>query len=45
MRMANRIDFQKRMFQFFDHYLRNQPMPDWMKEGVPAVERDFELGY
>ncbi|MDR1258857.1 MAG: prolyl oligopeptidase family serine peptidase [Tannerellaceae bacterium] len=45
MRMANRIDFQKRMFQFFEHYLNNKPMPGWMSEGVPAVERDFELGY
>ncbi|MDR0395553.1 MAG: prolyl oligopeptidase family serine peptidase [Tannerella sp.] len=44
-RMANRIDFQKRMFQFFEHYLRKQPAPKWMKEGVPAVEKDFELGY
>lgn len=45
MRMANRIDFQKRMFQFFHHYLQGGPMPQWMSEGVPAVERDFELGY
>lgn len=45
MRMANRIDFQKRMFHFFEHYLNGKPMPQWMKEGVPAVEKDFELGY
>ncbi|MDR2809720.1 MAG: prolyl oligopeptidase family serine peptidase [Tannerellaceae bacterium] len=44
-RMANKIDFQKRMFQFFEHYLNNQPMPQWMSKGVPAVDRDFELGY
>lgn len=44
-RMANRIDFQKRMFQFFHHYLQGAPMPKWMSEGVPAVDRDFELGY
>jgi dipeptidyl aminopeptidase/acylaminoacyl peptidase len=43
--MANRIDFQKRMFQFFDHYLKKSPMPEWMKDGVPAVDKDFELGY
>ncbi|MDF9830813.1 prolyl oligopeptidase family serine peptidase [Parabacteroides sp. PF5-6] len=45
MKMANRIDFQKRMFQFFDHYLKGSPMPRWMEEGLPAVEQDFELGY
>ena len=45
MRLANRIDFQKRMFQFFHHYLQNAPMPKWMNEGVPAVDQDFELGY
>ncbi len=44
-RMANRIDFQKRMFQFFDHYLKGSAMPKWMSEGVPAVDQDFELGY
>lgn len=43
--MANRIDFQHRMFQFFNHYLKNQKMPKWMSEGVPAVEQPFELGY
>ena len=42
MHMANRIDFQRRMFQFFNHYLKNQKMPKWMSEGVPAVEGDTE---
>ena len=45
MHMANRIDFQRRMFQFFNHYLKNDKMPKWMSEGVPAVEQAFELGY
>lgn len=45
MRMANRIDFQKRMLQFFDHYLKGKPMPQWMSEGVKAVDQPFELGY
>ena len=44
MHMANRIDFQRRMFQFFNHYLKNDKMPKWMSEGVPAVEQPFELG-
>lgn len=41
MRLANRLDFQKRMFQFFQHYLNNQPMPKWMSEGIPAVDQEF----
>ncbi len=45
MKMANRIDFQHRMLQFFNHYLQGAPMPQWMQEGVPAVKQDFELGY
>lgn len=45
MKMANRVDFQIRMFQFFNHYLKNEPMPRWMKDGLPAVDKDFDLGY
>jgi len=45
MKMVNRIDFQKRMFQFFNHYLKGEPMPLWMKDGVKAIDQPFELGY
>ena len=41
----NKKDFQIRMAQFFDHYLKGKPMPLWMREGVPAVDKEFELGY
>lgn len=44
-RMADRIDFQTRMAQFFDYYLKDQPMPKWMKEGVPAIEKDLKPKY
>lgn len=44
-KLPNRIDFQKRMAQFFNHYLKGEPMPVWMKEGVPATEKEFTLGY
>ena len=44
-KIQNKKDFQIRMGQFFDHYLKGKPMPLWMKEGVPAVDKDFELGY
>jgi dipeptidyl aminopeptidase/acylaminoacyl peptidase len=35
----NQIDFQIRMKQFFDHYLKGAPMPEWMKDGVPQVHK------
>lgn len=45
MKTPNRVDFQRRMLQFFNHYLKGEPMPKWMQEGIPAVEQEFELGY
>ncbi len=40
----NRKDFNIRMAQFFDHYLKGAPMPEWMAKGVPAVERGLNTG-
>ena len=45
MKLPNKVDFQKRMMQFFNHYLKKEAMPQWMEEGLPAVEEPFELGY
>lgn len=42
---ANRIDLSIRMRQFFDHYLKNKPMPIWMKYGIPAKEKETNRGY
>ncbi|MFT4664186.1 MAG: hypothetical protein ACI9XB_001129, partial [Gammaproteobacteria bacterium] len=39
VKRQNRIDFQNRMLAFFDHYLKEKPMPTWMNEGVKAMER------
>lgn len=36
----NAKDLGIRMYQFFDHYLKDAPMPAWMKEGRSAVEKD-----
>ena len=38
-RRENQIDFQKRMREFFDHYLKGTPAPDWMVNGVPQVKK------
>ena len=43
--MANRIDFQTRMFQFFNHFLKHEAAPKWLDEGVRAVDQPYELGY
>jgi dipeptidyl aminopeptidase/acylaminoacyl peptidase len=40
----NRKDIQIREQQFFDHYLKNQAMPKWMSEGVPAIMKGRTLG-
>jgi dipeptidyl aminopeptidase/acylaminoacyl peptidase len=45
LKPANRQDFQRRMSQFFDHYLQGAPVPRWMEEGVNPVQRGIEQGY
>ncbi len=42
---ANRMDLTIRMKQFFDHYLKGEPMPSWMQFGLPAIQKGKELGY
>jgi dipeptidyl aminopeptidase/acylaminoacyl peptidase len=41
----NRKDFTIRLSQFFDHYLKDAPMPVWMEKGVPMTEKSINLGY
>jgi dipeptidyl aminopeptidase/acylaminoacyl peptidase len=38
--MANRKDLTLRYFQFFDHYLKDAPVPKWLSEGVPFLKKD-----
>ena len=35
----NQKDFQIRMKQYFDHYLKGAPAPKWMTDGVPQVRK------
>ncbi len=44
-KVRDKYDFQIRLSQFFDHYLKEKPMPEWMKEGIPAVDRKVDMGY
>jgi dipeptidyl aminopeptidase/acylaminoacyl peptidase len=41
-RRPNQKDYTIRMQQFFDHYLKGGPMPDWMKNGIPYIDREKE---
>ncbi len=45
MKWPNRVDLSIRMKQFFDHYLKGEPMPEWMSSGVPALEKGLKSGY
>jgi dipeptidyl aminopeptidase/acylaminoacyl peptidase len=41
----NNKDLSIRMFQFFNHYLKSEPEPVWLKNGIPALKKGKELGY
>ncbi|MEW5846219.1 MAG: prolyl oligopeptidase family serine peptidase [Bacteroidota bacterium] len=43
-RYPNRVDWSIRMQQFFDYYLKDAPMPTWMK-GIPQSKKGKTLGY
>lgn len=42
IRYSNRRDFNKRMWQYFEHYLRDKPAPAWLTDGIPYLDRDAE---
>jgi dipeptidyl aminopeptidase/acylaminoacyl peptidase len=35
----NQIDYHRRIGQWFAHYLKGEPAPEWIKSGVPAISR------
>lgn len=39
LQRANMKDLDRRMMQFFDHYLKAEPAPEWMERGVPALKK------
>jgi dipeptidyl aminopeptidase/acylaminoacyl peptidase len=41
-RRADQKDFALRMHQFFDHFLKGAPAPDWMTKGINFLDRDEE---
>lgn len=42
-RKANQIDYQRRIVQWFGHYLKNEPAAGWILNGVRLVDRENEL--
>ncbi len=44
VKWPNRLDFNIRMQQFFDHYLMGDPLPNWMNKGVPATMKGIDDG-
>jgi len=45
MKKPNMIDLSIRLSQFFDYYLKDEPIPNWMKNGVPALQKDKKTGF
>jgi len=45
LKLQNRKDFNLRLSQFFDYYLKGAPKPVWMERGVPAIEKGINQGY
>jgi len=43
-RWADMEDLTIRMAQFFDHYLKGTPEPEWMKYGIPAIDKGKKFG-
>jgi dipeptidyl aminopeptidase/acylaminoacyl peptidase len=40
---ANQLDVATRQLQFFNHHLRDMPAPDWMKQGIPFLQKGRDL--
>jgi dipeptidyl aminopeptidase/acylaminoacyl peptidase len=42
---TDKKDLTLRMQQFFDYYLKGEPAPKWMVEGIPAGMKGIDSGY
>ena len=42
-KLQNRVDFQYRLRQFFNHHLKGEPAPRWMTDGVPYLDKDERM--
>ena len=39
-KLENQVDYENRMGQFFDHYLKGAPAPAWMTSGERFIDKD-----
>ncbi|HJR60112.1 MAG TPA: prolyl oligopeptidase family serine peptidase, partial [Vicinamibacterales bacterium] len=42
-RRPNQRDYTVRMKEYFDHYLKGAPAPDWLTDGVPRLKMEEHL--
>ena len=38
----NQRDYTRRLQEFFDHFLKGAPAPEWMQKGIPYLQREKE---
>ena len=38
----NQKDYTRRLQEFFDHFLKGAPKPEWMEKGIPYLQREKE---
>jgi dipeptidyl aminopeptidase/acylaminoacyl peptidase len=41
-RRINQKDYTRRLQEFFDHFLKGAPAPEWMEKGIPYLQREKE---
>jgi dipeptidyl aminopeptidase/acylaminoacyl peptidase len=39
-KIENQVDYETRMGEFFDHYLKGTPAPTWMTQGERFIDKD-----
>ena len=42
-RKANQVDYHRRILEWFGHFLKDEPAPRWIEEGVPLGETEAEV--
>jgi acetyl esterase/lipase len=41
--LKNRKDYSQRLLEYWDAYLKQQPAPEWLKNGIPRLKMDEHL--
>jgi hypothetical protein len=39
----NQVDYHHRILDWFDHFLKGEPAPPWISDGVSVIDRDKEV--